>query len=152
MNTSAKHISRGEAVKLIFKHKGEIFGAEFERVYPKCTKCHKAYSQKKAVKNNMHCPQCGAFLSRTRKLQGRLGVRNPGRGITPPGSGHPDVLGGFRNRMKTYSMVTVFDISGQARDRTDNRKGGYRNIKITNIKRLNIGGQRYIVDEPEGEL
>lgn len=124
-------LKRTEMVNLIKESKGKIFTVKFRRRNPKCLPCNKGYKPEK-LGDRMVCPKCGAKLSEIRTMRGRLGVKNPGKGITKPGQGQVDRLGGTSQRLNVYKLLTVYDVATST-DRSDGKNGGYRCIPIEGI-------------------
>ena len=169
---TATNITAQEALHLITGSDGKFFHVEFTRVQPKCARCETAHepasvsvatglcetsychtcNRKVGKRENGVCKVCGSpaatcngALEYTRKMTGRLGVQNPGDGITAPGTGAPDAMGGFTGRLQRVEpLVTVFDV-GVEGDRTDGKSGGYRCFRLNNLVSLSTGGVKYVL-------
>ena len=87
---------------------------------------------------------CGAVLETMRKMNGRLGVTNPGEGVTKPGTGLKSAMGGFKERLEDYGIVTVYDMD-KADERSDGKRGAYRCFKVENLLSLNLHRERFKV-------
>lgn len=112
---------------------GVFFSMYFIRVAPKCLKCQK--SDKKWV-GLTHCPICGEPLSFERETVAQKGVSNPAKHIHLTGTGESAKEAILDNRIKFYDVNAV--------DKNGN-KGGYRQARIENIKRIKAYGTEYIV-------
>jgi hypothetical protein len=171
METTVK-VSAQQALHLIRESNGAFFAVEFVRVQPKCPRCETAHdtastavasglcdtaychtcNRKVGKRENGVCKVCGAAavacgggLEFTRKMTGRLGVQNPGEGITAPGTGAPDAMGGFEGRLQRVEpLVTVYDV-GVEGVRADGQKGAYRAFRLNNLISLATAGTRYEV-------
>jgi hypothetical protein len=169
---TTNEISAQEALRIIRDSNGQFFAVEFVRVQPKCLRCETAHDADSAASaaglcNTAYCHTCnrklgkrengtckvcgglavacGGSLEHTRKMTGRLGVQNPGEGITSPGTGAPDAMGGFEGRLQRVEpLVTVFDV-GVEGDRTDGHAGGYRCFRLNNLISLSAAGVKYVV-------
>ena len=116
----------------------QVFGVEYYREQPKCLKCGKRFDREKATAS---C--CGVALSYITKDTCKFHVKNPGKGITKPGEGvrvgESADTAWENGRVKYYSFTRVGD-------RTDEKKGGYRQFVIENLIRFtDHNGNDYII-------
>lgn len=136
-----KIITIDEAKELLLNLKNSKTGhcvyVRYARVNPKCERCNKRYKEGFAK-----CPVCGDNLSFETNDIIRFNVVNPGEGITKPGEG---VRRGkdFWQALEEDDCVKYY--SFKRSDRSDGKKGAYRQFKLDNLIEMKLEGERYII-------
>lgn len=118
---------------------GHLVAVHFMRVSPKCEECGKTYDKETA---DVDCPECGGVVHFDADDVIRFGVQNPGEGITKPGTGIRKGKDFFQaleedNCIKYYSFTR--------NDRTDGKRGAYRQFKLENLVDFTMEGKKYIL-------
>ena len=137
-----KTVSETEA-REIFRRamKGEHFvHVIYNREMPKCEICGKRY-KKEQVPTSGKC--CDKELSFVTDDTCRFGVQNPGAGITKPGEG--EKVGISASEAFADGNIKYYSVMREG-DRTDGKRGGYRQFKLCNLVQATVEGEKYLVN------
>jgi hypothetical protein len=130
-------------VKEMFRRvmKGEkLVHVVYDRKQPKCLVCGKRYDREN-LPSGGEC--CGKVLSFITEDTCRFGVQNPGAGITKPGEGVR--IGVSADEAFEQGLVKYYSFVREG-DRTDGKKGGYRQFQLSNLVEFTVDKEKYLVN------